>query len=631
MRGATRVVGEPTAAARYRFPFPDDEHTCEPLRRVQFAKLPRNALPPSTNPRLPNQHHSLTAATQPKRQPHRQTDKQSPLASPVSPAVQNVRRKRAAARPPETLDAHRHRLDEPTQNTPANEPWIQRVAKRMADEEAKEQLTLEQQLQIHELDDNARRQRDYDLYLYLSSQFGALDGFLYCSSPFPGHMYRRLVNYSARRLQQWLRKRVRALRRYWVVHLAISVTRSALTQGVEWLVHYHRQEQDAAALLSRFRVRRAATMLRQWRVYTSRMEDVRRRLAAAIDKDVRTRFVQWRERIVTVKRFKLQLKSVARRKAMVHAMQQWQEWKARHAKLRVHLSTRWRKMQRECLNGWLAYTKANKAARCIQRAWRLRLWRQRRQTAASVITKVVRGRLTRARVRNLRQAVDIGRVVLQLVESTVWVVYHEKVVQHRTELLARESIRAERERAFIQEAESQAGASAAQDLSAVVRNAMHQKLKEQMRLVQESGEPGAIQGKTGMGHDKLRRLAVRQLLEQERTAARGAAAAAFRARSAENRPLATCLICAVQFPAWEQPAAAFLSVPHACIDSSALDFDAEKARSGLTLLNAAEVTRADIARHQLMAPPGHVRAFIDARTSASTDAWKATNSRGLWT
>lgn len=608
--------GDELRAAKYRVPFPDDE----PRRRIHFVKLPRNALPPLQSERSPTRTDQSVARSRNNAQCESSYRLGSPTASTsVSTAVQNVRRqhiKRKATQGPPS----------PTQSSGVRSSKLRGLAAKYL---PRKEL-LEQWVAVHAshsrqdgdaaeasappssvFADDQARQADYDLYLYLASKYGALEGVLYCCNPFPGRVYQRLVDVSARRLQRWSRRRMHALRRYWVAYLAQLTATFAQDSGLTAVSRSYHHEQIAFAHLHRLRRLQAVRALRRWHDYVGRMDEVRTRFADAVERDFRARFSQWRERTAAVKQFKRQLKTIARRKAMEHAMDQWQQRKQLHAKLRHHLSQRWLKTQRECLVVWMRYARTGRVVRRIQRAWRLYRWRRARAEAGALITAVAKGFLGRSRLRELQQKVEVGRVVIRLVEQLVWANNHEEVVKQRAVLLEKEITRAYQEQQYVLEAERAAEARVNRDLSTIVRNTMHQRLQDTIRSVKESQASGG-NVEVLKNHELLRSLAARQLAEQQREGTRAEAIAAFRCASADNRPLERCLLCSVQVEG-ELPLACFRSVDHDCISTEGISGNPEGDRESLNRLQAKERAHVRADNGRLGMIPGKVHAYIEAR------------------
>jgi len=292
-------------ARSYRVPFPDDE----PRRRVRFAKLPRNALP-SPEARQSHKQTLGRAITN----NYKREGSYPPASSSVSNAVQSIRRqhikRKATHEPPSPAQADAKLRGLAATYLPRAVLLEQWIAARSPRPRLHEDIGGAGSQPPSALNDS---QDDYALYLYLASKYGALDGVLYCCTLRPGQTYRCIVSTSARRLQRWSRCRMRALRQFWVVHLAQATASFALDAGFIAVSHSYHHEQIAMSHFQRVRRLRAIKVMRRWRDYIGQMEEVRRRFAAAVDRDIHARFLRWRERIAAVRQFKRQLKTVARR------------------------------------------------------------------------------------------------------------------------------------------------------------------------------------------------------------------------------------------------------------------------------------------------------------------------------
>lgn len=587
-RNFTDAVDGSQHRRRFRLPFPDEDHACEPRRRVKFAKLPRNALPPSP---VPVKNASVIS---PNKRSLNSTSigKANQLSGPTSPspstsaAVQSVRRNRLGAKNGKAKLENVAAKYLPRRS--AVEQWmaIHSPPRGIRVTDCQVLTPIDQSSFSQEV-----RAADYDLYLYFASKFGPLDGVLFCCSPLPGRTYRRLANLKTRILQRWLQRRMKALRRFWVVHFACSTTTFAIESGVTMVAISYRLEERAAGFLAHLRRLRAARMVHLWRSYTLKLQEVRGRYAQALEQCLRARFTQWRERIVTMKQFKRKLKTIARRKAMLNAMEQWQQWKLRHAKLRCHLTQRWIKIQQGCWVAWICFIQETHAGRRIQKRWRLALWRWHRALAATTITLATKGYLARKYVYELRVRVEVGRVTMGLVEQLVWTNYHRQLVGERSLVLENEIERSQRERETVDRAVQSEEARVNGELSAVVRNAMHQRLQERMKALKDSPDGGGSSWKLLKNHTLLRQIAAQELMERQRVAAKDAAITAFRIQDERNLPSEVCFVCGIDVDG-DHPMSVWWPAAHDCIPCHVAASNPVQGRAILEHLDQKEQLRA---------------------------------------
>jgi len=538
--------------------FPDEEHSYEPRRQVRFASLRQNALPYSERA-----HRPRLSPPKSKVVPPPPAQQQSPHRRPSSPAVQLWRKKHRSRKSPPKEAAENQRAGRPERVASDDDPesrtlWgfsVRYSPKRQL--EAQWRATKEQHLRaLQSTQEEDARQReqvvqskqrakmqqaDYAQYLHLASRFGPLDALLYCCCPEGSHgrIYVLLVEISARRLQRWAPKRVAALRRFWVGHLAREVSDSAQAEGIHSVGHSFQQQHQATALCQRLKLVRAARALRAWRRYTERMVQLREKMRLALAKDLDARFRQWRESVGARVVFRRQLKHIARRKAMHSAFEQWQVWRTKHEKLRCYLMQQWLKAQQECWAGWRTFVRRSRAAKTLQRSWRLYDWRTQRRRSCVLIGRVYRGWKARQRATQLRHQMEIHRVVLRLASEVAWGVRCELLTERRALLLERRLVQAKAEVEYLSRAEEQAAADVEMALSKVVRNDMHRKLEEQVRLVKlEAVTPLEATNSS----NSLRRLATQRLVDSQRALARREAVEAFRA-SCSSYQAEECVIC----------------------------------------------------------------------------------------
>ncbi|OWY91383.1 hypothetical protein PHMEG_00040058, partial [Phytophthora megakarya] len=328
-----------------------------------------------------------------------------PIPTCTSPAVQAFRKKHVNNIFPKSLDKelvkkqgleHRKReidIDSselwgfPVRYSPKKQldtQWRAIIEQNQRYFDAKqEQQSNQQNMVLHEQQVSRAHEADYAQYLYLSTLFGPLDALLYCCCRPGSHgrVYMLLVDTSARRIQRWriqcwALKRIATLRRYWVGHLAREVSTISLAEGLEFVVYSFQHQRRATALSQRLRLLRAARFLRAWREYTTRMSQLRDKIRLALAKDVAFRFYQW---VHTRINFRLNLKYIARHKAIQYAFKKWRNWRAKQATLRCHLMQRRLKMKQKHLMYWGEFVKCNQAAKILQRYWKVHAWRKQRE------------------------------------------------------------------------------------------------------------------------------------------------------------------------------------------------------------------------------------------------------------
>lgn len=529
--------------------FPDDEHACHPLRRAQFAKLSKNALPPAPTKALhmyaQKQSPSKISAS---KQSHQKT---SPSANASNNSTGGVRQHRIANpcdtdlwgfpvyfSPKREIGTQWERALAEHQFKPLNVP-VEGEHNAATQTDAARILTKE--------DRERCSRRDYAQYLYFAAKYGPLDTLLYCCTPFPGHVYALLVEQSARKLQQWSRERVKALCNHWIARLSRELSGQWLDEGTQAVVQSFEHQQRAGAFLRRLQWLVAAKALRNWFAFTQMQIEVKWRFNFAAGQDLRARFQRWKQHVEAVKAFKKQLKSVARRKRMGGVFAQWQQWKTQQEQARQLLVRRWLKTQRDCFGTWCVVVKvrkhASRAACVIQSHWRgfrQRTQYQRQREAGSLTVRVARGWHARRRVRDLRASMAVGETLLQLTQLVAWKARCATLQSTRESLLIREIERATEEMACTSTGEAQALAFMSEDLDKVVRNQMHQRLQDKLKMISDSGE--AAEDVRG-NREKLIQFAREKLCEDVQRDARAQAIAQFRGLRSENLPLEDCLVC----------------------------------------------------------------------------------------
>ncbi|TMW59654.1 hypothetical protein Poli38472_004723 [Pythium oligandrum] len=503
--------------------FPDEDHAPQPLRRVQMAKLQQNTLPPPS-PALSARDNAKPAQRRRQRIAHLADSRLWGFSVQFSP-TEELRDDWQAAQETET----------------------KRQAQIASEEQAR--LAQEQQKQQFARD----RERDYAVYLYFASRYGALDAVLYCCTPFPGRIYALQVEQAAKRLQHWLRERLLALRRYWIVMLARQVTQISFDNGLALVQRAVGNQKRAAIFLTRLKWRYAAMAFRSWYTVTQRQIEVRWRFRFAQEEELRVRFQRWRERIQAICEFKHQLKHVARRKQMVAAFVQWQEWQTRQEKLRLHLQKAWLKAQRDVWAVWKSYVvgrkRAKHSAQLIQRIWRGYHGRKRckqYRDAGSCMVRVARGWRGRVAVRRFRDTMEIAQSLERIVDLLVWQEYCSAVHEARQQAVEEELERVQRQQAILLEAEREAEARVNAELAKVVRNDMHRQVQEKLQVIQQQVDPEQISERRASLRD-LERKAKQLVLQGAVKTAREDALTAFYARDEGNRPVWVtsncCVVC----------------------------------------------------------------------------------------
>lgn len=524
-------------------------------RHIRFARLPRNALP-----------HPLEIPVSPytKREPKRRANSsnQSPLnacSSPISSAVQSIRKRqlKQTASPLRLTEADAALWGFRVQFSPIKEleaRW--ETAKLRQQQEVEARAAQDAGLTASASRAKLlaeRKEQDYKQYLALACKYGPLNGLLYSCSPFPGQMYSLLVDQSASKLQKWLRERMHALHSYWISSLARTVASQSCAMGIQVVLHSFKQHQHATAFLKRLQWLTAAKALRKWSVYTQRQQEVRSRLEASLRNALQSRFDQWKSRLEAIKDLKWRLKGVARRKRMMSAFSQWQEWQHQQEKLRTHLVKEWFKLQRECWTQWGSFIACSKRSRRavldIQRVWRgfcARSRYRRQQQAASLIVRVFRGWHTRLYVRSVRDQMHVAECLLQLTRVIAWQSRCAQLQTERETQLTLERERTMREQQFVVEVQVQAEAALTAQLDQVVRNAAHQRLAETVRTLKET----EVDVDTAIAAQKdpqiLVRLAKESMIREAKRQAQHRAVEQFRELTIENRPIEGCIVCRIE-------------------------------------------------------------------------------------
>uniref|UniRef100_K3W9D1 Uncharacterized protein n=1 Tax=Globisporangium ultimum (strain ATCC 200006 / CBS 805.95 / DAOM BR144) TaxID=431595 RepID=K3W9D1_GLOUD len=95
------------------------------------------------------------------------------------------------------------------------------------------------------------------------------------------------------------------------------------------------------------------------------------------------------------------------------------------------------------------------------------------------------------------------------------------------------------EREYVEDAESQSEEFVRTELDKVVRNSMHYRLQEQLRLLKDSGEAIDVQRHP----QAMIQLATEKLVRDMRVQARDEAVCTFRNQRPENCPLTACFVC----------------------------------------------------------------------------------------
>ncbi|GMF28261.1 unnamed protein product [Phytophthora lilii] len=549
---------------KYSTLFPDEEHSCEPKRHVRFAALSRNALPYTEQfPR-----HRRPRGSPPKRAaippPSKgQTHNNRVPSSYAVQALRKSRRNKTASKvleegPSKTSSIHRVAYDDDPDSQKlwgfsvryspkkqletqwrATEGQHFRVQHVKDEQEIGKQKLATRSQQQAMLDD-----ADYAQYLYLASLYGPLDALLFCCCPpgSQGRIYKLLVETSARRIQRWGPLRITALRRYWVGHLARKMATTSILQGVDSVINSLQQNDQAIVLFNQFQFLRVAKVLASWRKYAVRMAQLRDKMRLALAKDLERRFYQWRDNVKARKRFKQQLKRVARRKALQFAFKQWQLWQKQQEKLRCHLVQRWLQTKRECWKMWSGFVLHNCSANVLQRSWRHYTWQIQRKHSAIVITKIFRGWKSRQKVKILRENIAIHSVLLRVVGVATWKVQCETLTLHRRQLVERELTQARKCVEYIVNSENEAAAQVEAELAKVVRNNMHRNLEENIQILKM--ETNAMPLQTAKSNSSFARMATQRLITSERAQARNEIVKLFRVQGAmaNSNP---CLICQV--------------------------------------------------------------------------------------
>lgn len=560
-----------------RTPFPDDDHTCLPSRRAQFARLSRNALPAA-----PSQRKSKSVVEK------NQSDNNYTEMAKNSATTTKSTRSQRIANPCDT-----DLWGFPVYFSPKQElrtQWTLAQSQVSLVQNQDEEGSAAGLLRVatptkHDLSQRSRV--DYAQYLYFARKYGPLDTVLYCHTSVPGRVYALLVEQSARKVQQWLQERIRALRNYWVARFAREVSSQSIAHGCEVALQSAAHQQRAVRFLRRLRWLFAAKALRSWFDYTQKQIEVRWRFQFAASQDVRTRFARWREHVDAAKRFRTQLKSVARWKRLAGAFSQWQEWRVQQEKTRQLLARRWMKTQRDCWVAWCSSVEAQKrskgAAVRIQCCWRgfSQRKRFRRQRQASwLLARVLRGWRSRERVKRLKELMAVGETLIQLTHVVAWQDRCAVLHARRESVLANEMERFDEESECVRNAEAEVEVVVKAELGKVVRNRMHYRLQDKLRSLKESDEGVSLRS----NEKAMVRLATKHLVQDMQQHAKNDAMVEFRDQRPGNRPLETCLVCHVDAECvWQDSALNRLAregPAHVCSRSSGPDFVAVAAEIG---------------------------------------------------
>ncbi|GAB9475618.1 hypothetical protein Gpo141_00012706 [Globisporangium polare] len=330
--------------------FPDDEHACHPLRRAQFAKLSKNALPPA-----PTKALCMYAQKQSLAKDHASLQKPPPSTRNNNSNNGGFKRQQQQriANPCDTdlwgfpvYFSSKRDIDKQWELAlQKNQP---KPHSTVMEGEQDAAIHVDVERVLSKEDRERRRRQDYAQYLYSAAKYGPLDTLLYCCTSSPGHVYTLLVEQSARKLQMWSRERVKALRNHWIARLSRELSTQWLDVGTQTVVQSFEHQQRAGAFLRRLQWHVAAKALRNWFAYTQMQIEVKWRFNFAAGQDLCARFQRWREHVDGVKAFKKQLKSVARRKRMAGVFAQWQQRKVQQERARQLFARRWLKTQRDC-------------------------------------------------------------------------------------------------------------------------------------------------------------------------------------------------------------------------------------------------------------------------------------------